>query len=79
MPPIIANIPGIIASFLGGLISPVVKLVKYLVLYKLVSSHIRGKIAESYNAIRERQLKIKSKVSKSRSALIDIMKKNTGF
>ena len=79
MPTFLTNLPGIIASFLGGLISPVVKLVKYLVLYKLVASHIRGKMAERYNDIRKRQIEIKARKRKSRRTLLDKLRDGSGF
>ena len=65
-------------SLATNIIAPIAKAIKYFVLYKVVSSHIKGKVAEKFNDIRERQIKIKAQVRKSRGNLIDRMK-NSGF
>ncbi len=79
MPAFLANIPGMLMSLVTNIIAPIAKAIKYFVLYKLVSGHIKGKVAEKFNDIRERQLKIKSQVRKSRNDLIDRMSGKSGF
>ncbi len=74
MPPFLLNLPGLLMKFVTGIISPVAKAIKYLVLYKLVKGRIKGQMAEKVSKIKDEQLEIKAGPSKSRDELLDRMR-----
>jgi len=76
MPTWLLSLPSAIMKFFSNLISPVVKAIKYLILYNLVKGRIKGQMAEKTSEIKDEQLKIKARPDKSRGSLLDRMRDN---